>query len=95
MARVTDLGGTLVEIERPADRIFNSNGDPSGRLVHAMRQTRDQVPAGFEQKLPAAGPPPRLEEGKTYEAAGPLIEVPDAYVRFRIQNGKAVKLMNS
>jgi len=32
---------TLVEIERPADRIFNSNGDPSGRLVHAMRQTRD------------------------------------------------------
>ena len=32
---------TLIELERPGDRIFNKNGDPSARLVHAMRQVRD------------------------------------------------------
>lgn len=54
--------------------------------------TYGQVPTGFVQKIPEVGPPPRLEEGKMYEAAGPLIEVPDAYVRFRIRNGKAIKM---
>ena len=49
-----------------------------------------QVPPGFVQKIPEVGPPPKLKEGNEYEAAGPLIEVPEAYVRFRIQNGKAV-----
>jgi hypothetical protein len=32
---------TLIEIERPGDNLFNANGDPSARFVHAMRQTRD------------------------------------------------------
>lgn len=52
--------------------------------------TYGTVPPGFMQKVPAVGPPPGLEEGKEYEAAGPLMEVPDAYVRFRIDKGKAV-----
>jgi hypothetical protein len=52
--------------------------------------TYGQVPPGFVQKIPTSGPPPALKEGNVYEAAGPLIEVPDAYVRFRIQNGKAI-----
>src|SRR5918996_5814080 len=46
--------------------------------------TYGQVPPGFVQKIPNVGPPPILEEGKEYEASGPRIEVPDAYVRFRI-----------
>ena len=56
--------------------------------------TYGTVPPGFVQKVPEVGPPVRLEEGKEYEAAGPLIEVPEAYVRFRIEKGKAV-LMSS
>jgi hypothetical protein len=56
--------------------------------------TYGTVPPGFVQKVPEVGSPVRLEEGKEYEAAGPLIEVPEAYVRFRIEKGKAV-LMSS
>jgi hypothetical protein len=56
--------------------------------------TYGQVPPGFEQKIPNVGPPPKLKEGQEYEAAGPRIEVPDAYVRFRIQNGKAILMSN-
>jgi hypothetical protein len=52
--------------------------------------TYGQLPPGFVQKIPDTGPAPVLEEGKVYEVAGPLIEVPEAYVRFRIHNGKAV-----
>lgn len=54
--------------------------------------TYGQVPPGFEQKIPNDGPPPMLEEGKEYEASGPRVEVPNAYVRFRIQNGRAVRV---
>jgi hypothetical protein len=54
--------------------------------------TYGQVPPGFIQKIPEAGLPPALEEGKEYEATGPRSIVPYAYVRFRIQNGKAVRL---
>jgi len=54
--------------------------------------TYGQVPPGFVQMVPEAGPPPRLEEGKVYEASGPRIEVPDAYVSFRIQNGKVIQI---
>ena len=56
--------------------------------------TYGSVPPGFVQKVPEVGPPVKLEEGKEYEAAGPLMEVPEAYVRFRIENGKAI-LMSS
>jgi len=50
------------------------------------------VPEGFRQLVPREGPPPPLQEGKTYEAGGPPIEMPNGYLRFTIQNGKAVKL---
>jgi hypothetical protein len=59
---------------------------------HLPRITYGQVPAGFEQKIPASGSPPPLEEGKTYEAFGPLIATPHAVVRFRISNGQAIQL---
>ena|SRR5215217_6065685 len=55
--------------------------------------TYGQVPTGFEQKIPAVGPPPALEEGKIYQASGPLIAVPEADVRFRVQNGKVVPML--
>lgn len=54
------------------------------------RITYGEVPSGFTQIIPEVGPPPRLEEGKEYEAGGPLVEIPHASVRFRIQDGKAV-----
>lgn len=54
------------------------------------RITYGQVPPGFVQKIPNVGPPPTLEEGRVYEVAGPRFEVPEAYVRFRIENGKPV-----
>ena len=57
--------------------------------------TYGQVPPGFVQKIPNVGPPPMLEEGKEYEASGPRIEVPDAHVRFRIQNGRTVLVSTS
>jgi len=54
--------------------------------------TYGQVPPGFVQKIPSVGVPPLLEEGKIYMAAGPLIEVPEAYVTFRIEKGKTIKV---
>jgi len=54
--------------------------------------TYGQVPPGFVQEIPVAGPPPPLAEGKIYQATSPPVEVPDAYVRFRIQNGKVVEI---
>jgi hypothetical protein len=54
--------------------------------------TYGQVPAGFVQKYPGAGLPQRLAEGKIYQAYGPPVEVPEAQVRFRIQNGKVVQI---
>ena len=56
------------------------------------RITYGQVPPGFVQKVPEVGPPPSLEEGKLYRASGPLIEVPEASVWFRVQNGKVVEI---
>ena len=50
------------------------------------------VPEGFVQKVPREGPPPALQDGKSYQAGGPPIEMPNGYLRFTIQNGKAVKL---
>lgn len=65
-----------------------SGTDNSASRLPAI--TYGTVPPGFMQKVPKVGPPPKLEEGKEYEAAGPLVEVPHAYVRFRIEKGKAV-----
>ena len=54
--------------------------------------TYGQVPEGFEQTVPAVGAPPALKEGERYGASGPRMEVPDAVVKFRIENGKAIRL---
>ena len=54
--------------------------------------TYGQVPQGFEQLVPGVGIAPALEEGKVYAASGPRIEVPEAFVMFRIQNGKAIRI---
>jgi len=50
------------------------------------------VPEGFNQLVPREGAPPPLQEGKSYQAGGPPIEMPNGYLQFTIQNGKAVKL---
>ena len=54
--------------------------------------TYGQVPEGFEQLIPTVGPPPALEEGNVYAASGPRVEVPEAFVMFRIENGKAIRM---
>jgi hypothetical protein len=54
--------------------------------------TYGQVPQGFEQLVPSDGTAPALQEGKVYAASGPRIEVPEAFVMFRIQNGKAIRM---
>ena len=54
--------------------------------------TYGQVPQGFDQVVPSAGTPPALEAGKVYAASGPRMEVPEAFVMFRIQNGKAIRI---
>ena len=54
--------------------------------------TYGTVPEGFEQVIPSSGTAPVLQEGKLYEASGPRVEVPDAFARFRIKNGKAVRM---
>ncbi len=54
--------------------------------------TYGQVPPGFIQKIPDAGQPSPLSEGKVYQAGGPPVEVPHGYVRFMIQNGKSITL---
>jgi hypothetical protein len=39
----SDFGNnwTLVEIERSTHKLFNQDGDPSSKLVHAIRQVQD------------------------------------------------------
>jgi|GEM_PF-1397631 len=54
--------------------------------------TYGQVPQGFEQITPRVGTPPALQAGKVYAASGPRVEVPDAFVMFRIENGKAIRI---
>ncbi len=54
--------------------------------------TYGQVPQGFEQLVPDVGTAPVLQEGRVYTASGPRIEVPEAFVMFRIQNGKAIRM---
>jgi hypothetical protein len=54
--------------------------------------TYGKVPPGFIQKIPESGEPPPLVEGRVYEVGGPAIEVPNAYMRFTIRNGKSIRL---
>ena len=54
--------------------------------------TYGQVPQGFEQLVPDVGTPPALQAGKVYAASGPRVEVPEAFVMFRIEDGKAIRV---
>lgn len=54
--------------------------------------TYGQVPSGFEQVVPSVGTPPPLQPGKVYAASGPRVDVPEAFVMFRIEHGKAVRI---
>src|SRR5215213_11155090 len=56
------------------------------------RITYGQVPQGFEQLIPSVGTAPALQAGKVYAASGPRIEVPEAFVMFRIEDGKAIRI---
>jgi len=80
-----DNEGKVLWKIRPKSGTDNSaNGLP--------RITYGQVPQGFEQLVPSEGTPPALEAGTVYGASGPRIEVPNAFVMFRIENGKAVRI---
>jgi len=77
--------GTVIWEIRPRSGTDNSaNGLP--------RITYGQVPPGFDQVIPATGTPPALQSGKVYAASGPRIEVPEAFVKFRIEGGKAIRI---
>jgi hypothetical protein len=54
--------------------------------------TYGKVPPGWVQKFPERGEPPPLLEGHVYEVGGPQVEVPHAYMRFTIRNGKAARI---
>jgi len=51
-----------------------------------------KVPAGFTQKIPSAGEPPPLVEGKIYEAGGPSSGADMDVFRFTIRDGNVVEL---
>ena len=80
----TDVQKVIWQI-RPRSGTDNSaNGLP--------QITYGQVPQGFEQLVPSVGTAPTLQEGKVYAATGPRVEVPEAFVMFRIQDGKAIRI---
>ena len=54
--------------------------------------TYGKIPPGWVQKFPESGEPLPLLEGHVYEAGGPQVEVPQAFMRFAIRNGKAVRI---
>jgi hypothetical protein len=68
----------------------DDSGD--GELERLPAITYGKVPARWHQKVPEHGEPPPLVEGKVYEAGGPQVSVPEAFMRFTIRNGKAVRL---
>jgi hypothetical protein len=54
------------------------------------RITYGQVPAGWVQKVPTSGEPPRLLDGHVYEVGGPQVEVP--YFR-QTQDGMILRMV--
>jgi hypothetical protein len=71
--------------------IFPETG-ADGELKNLPVITYGTLPPRFVQKVPEQGEPPKLEEGKVYEAGGPAVMVPCTYIRFTIRNGKAVRV---
>jgi len=67
----------------------------TGILDHLPPITYGKVPDGFRQELPKEAPALVLEEGRVYEASGAPTLMPDAIVRFRIDNGKVKTLSSS
>lgn len=69
---------------------------PSQPLDISMKKTvpitYGKIPPGFYQKIPQAGEPPPLTEGKTYEAGGPAASANGGYVRFIVQDGKTLEV---
>ena len=69
---------------------------PSQPLDTPMNKTAPitygKIPAGFYQKIPQAGEPLTLTEGKIYEAGGPTASANGGYVRFIIRDGKTEKV---
>jgi len=45
-----DLSHLIVEIKKPALRLFNQNGDPRAELTHAQQQVRDYLKWAVEDK---------------------------------------------
>jgi len=45
-----DSNYLIVEIEKPGDRLFNKEGDPTGELSHAQQQIRDYLKWAIEWK---------------------------------------------
>jgi hypothetical protein len=66
--------------------------DYSHGQLPIARITYGSIPDGFEQIEPSSGTPTQLEEGKTYQAGGPSMEMPKGYLRFTVQNGKVVRV---
>ncbi len=54
--------------------------------------TYGQIPKDFSQEIPQVGLAPSLSEGKVYEAGGAATLMPFAVIRFRVENGKVVRI---
>ena len=63
-----------------------------GEIKQLAPITYGIIPPRFTQTIPATGPPPKLFEGKTYEAGGPGTMVPKGFLRFTIREGKAIRV---
>ena len=64
----------------------------AGKIRNLSTITYGILPNNFAQKLPSAGDPPPLVEGKMYEAGGPAVSMPKGYLRFIIRNGQPVQI---
>jgi len=63
-----------------------------GEIKQLTPITYGIIPPRFSQTIPATGAPPKLVQGKTYEAGGPGTMVPKGFLRFTIRDGKAIRV---
>jgi hypothetical protein len=54
--------------------------------------TYGKLPKDFSQEVPQAGLAPALIEGKMYEAGAAATLMPNAVIRFRVENGEIVRI---